>query len=137
MISKENFIKYINKLKELYDIQNAINEAGCKLENFTISFAEYEQIVVDILIDTFDDKEDWLSYYIYEINFGRDYKPGTISINGKDVLMSNAGELYDLLMENISLPKVCSFGDKVYEKLYNQDKEDIESAIETIKNIKS
>ena len=69
IISKENFVKYINKLKELSKIEDEINQAGRKLEFFSISYAEHESLILDILTDIFDDKlGDWISYYIYELN---------------------------------------------------------------------
>lgn len=99
MITKNNFIKYINKIKELREIEDNLNSAGTKLVEFHISFAEYEQLIVDILEDAFDDQKfNWVSYFIYELDFGSEWCQGCIEMNGEDVFLSNASELYDLLV---------------------------------------
>ena len=100
MISKQNFIKYIDKLKELRSAEDALNSAG-KLLDFSISFAEYEQLIVDVLEDAFDDQGfNWISYFIYELNFGSEWCQGCIEMNGEDVFLSNASELYDVLVRD-------------------------------------
>lgn len=99
MITKDNFIKYIDKIKELREIEDNLNSIGEKLFNFHISFAEYEQLIVDVLEDAFDDQRfNFISYFIYELNFGSEWCQGCIEINGEDVFLSNASDLYDLLV---------------------------------------
>lgn len=102
MINKEKFISYINKIKELRDIYDAINEAGRKLEMFTIYDTEYESLIVDILQEVFDDKEnDWIGYFIYELDFSDKWEKGCVINNGVDMSLRNAGELYDILIGEI------------------------------------
>jgi hypothetical protein len=103
MISKENFIKYINKIKELRDIETKINEASKELDSFIISFSNHEQLSIDILQDLFEDKiNDWIGFYIFDLNFGSKWEKDCITVNGKDVPMRDAGELYKVLIENIN-----------------------------------
>jgi len=57
---------------------------------------------MDILEDAFDDKEcNWISYFIYDLEFGSKWRENSITMNGKDVRMSNVGELYDVLVDNM------------------------------------
>lgn len=106
MINKENFIKYINKIHQFRTIETNINKAGKELESFSISFAIYEQLAVDILEDIFEDKEyGWINYYLYELNFGSKWKENCITMDGKDVPMRDAGELYDVLIDNLKNEK--------------------------------
>ena len=103
-ITKENFIKYINKLKELRSIEDAINEVGKTLE-FSINFGAYEQLIIDILTDAFDDDSSygsWISYYLYDLNFGIDWHEGCITDkDGNDIPLRDAGELWDLLVSEM------------------------------------
>lgn len=103
MINKKEFIKYIDKLKELREVEDAINLAGGKLEQFSLCFTgQYETIVIEILEDIFVDKENgWISYFVYELDFGVKWKENCITMNGKNVYMRNAEELYNVLMDNI------------------------------------
>ena len=103
MISKKNFIKYINKLKEVNDIYNEINKVAKKLKMFEIYDCEYENIILNILQEVFKDREnDWIGHFIYELNYGEDWGEDCISDNGDVVYMRDAGELYDVLVANLS-----------------------------------
>ena len=42
----------------------------------------------------------WISYFCFELDFGREWKPGTISNNGADVKLQTAEDLYNLLLNN-------------------------------------
>jgi hypothetical protein len=98
MISKENFVKYINKLKELNEIESNINEAAKGIEFFDISFIEHESLIVNILEDAFNDESKWISYFIYDLDFGSTWHKNCITFEGKDTPMRNAEELYDVLI---------------------------------------
>lgn len=39
-----------------------------------------------------------LDYYCYELDFGRKWKPGMITIDGKDIPCRNAEELWNMIM---------------------------------------
>lgn len=102
-ISKENFTKYINKIQKLQEIEDNLNSIGSKLVEFHISFAEYEQLIVDVLTDVFNDQRfGWTSYFIYELNFGADWHEGCVrEKDGTDIPLRDAGELYDLLVSEL------------------------------------
>lgn len=107
IISKEKFTEYINKIQEFREIEDNINKAGVKLEFFSFSFIEYETLILDLLEDMFQDKEDDkygisnISYFINDLDFGKKYKDGMITINGENVKMATVEDLYDLLVASI------------------------------------
>lgn len=102
MISKEDFIEYIYELKELRHAIDTLNSAGKGALNFSISFWDYEDLVINILKNIFDDKEnEWIPYYLYDLDYGSKWHEMSISIDGKDVPMRDAGELYDVLIDNM------------------------------------
>jgi hypothetical protein len=100
MITKDNFIKYIDKIQKLREAEDSLNLAGKQLVEFHISFAEHEQLIVDILTDIFNDSAfDWISYFIYDLNFGKDWYEGCIrDKEGNDIPLKNISDLYDLLI---------------------------------------
>jgi hypothetical protein len=103
MISKENFVKYMEKLQEFRKIEDAINEVTKDLDFFTVTFIEHEILILTILEDIFGDKENtWISYFMFDLDFGAKWKVGMITEDGKDVPMRNAEELYDVLIGNMS-----------------------------------
>ena len=53
-MDKQHFTYYINKLKELSETEENLN-AISSLINFSISFGVYEELIIGILEDVFDD----------------------------------------------------------------------------------
>ena len=97
MISKNNFINYLAKLEKTNKIYDAINEAGKELDMFEIYDCEYSTVIIDILQEVFNDESEWITYFIYDLDFGEKWRKGCVTDNGEDVPLRNAGDLYDLL----------------------------------------
>lgn len=59
--------------------------------------------VIDLLHWIFGelDEDEWISYFCWELEFGKKYKSGTITCNGKEVSMSTPEELYDFLVSGL------------------------------------
>lgn len=101
-MDKELFTYIVNKMDELYQEQEIFNNVlktldsdfgGCLIHNKTISLLE------EVLKKLVNDKYDYIGYYLWELNFGKDYKDGVITeANGDIIKLSNPEELYDLIM---------------------------------------
>lgn len=101
MIDKNKFVKYINKLIQLNEIEDDINKSLQKLgKDFNgINFGEYTSLILEILKDAFSDKSEWIDYWVYELDYGKNYKKGTISIDNKDIKLKTPNDLYDLIFK--------------------------------------
>lgn len=105
MISKEKFVDIMNRLKNFDDMQNEIREVSRKyLEpiesdyfNTVNACIGHETVVVDLLRDMFHDDVDMLGWYIWEKDYGRDFKYGDLVDNGKKIDLSTYEKLYDYL----------------------------------------
>ena len=109
MISKEQFVTIINKMKLVDDFVNEVNDKSRdlreKLDDSFLDFFEgnslfiaHSDIVVQLLENMFNDN-DMISYWIYELNYGRDYKDGYISdCDGNNIDVSTVEKLYDYLV---------------------------------------
>lgn len=116
MITKKEFIDIINRLKETNDFVEETNNNARKLQDAIRSdffnamslSVSHEGIVVQLLEKIFDDRET-ISWWIYELDYGRKYKEGCIQEikEGKivNIDVSTAGKLYDYLLEEISKGK--------------------------------
>jgi len=103
MITKENFIKYIGELEKINKAEEELGDVLSKFsrENrfFTLGCID---IAIKILQDIFKDHEnDWIGYAVYELDWFKEYREGTITYMGDNVPLANAGDLYDLLIENL------------------------------------
>ena len=103
ILSREQFIKIINKMMELSDFWDEV---------FTLYDKHYFEAplvndMTDELIMTLEtmfnapDNEDFgsdIAFFVYELNFGRDWEPTSITCNGEVVDLSSAEKLYDWLI---------------------------------------
>lgn len=109
MISKEQFVTIINKMKTTDDFVNEINDKTRQLrETLDDSFVDFfdgnslfvahSDIVVQLLENMFNDN-DMISWWIFEMNYGRDYKDGYVQdCDGNNIDVSTVEKLYDYLV---------------------------------------
>ena len=105
--SKEQFVKVIDRLKSANDLQDQIQdlmyEAQDNIDSDFMNAASlminHEDTIVDLLKVIMDDEDDDISYFIYELDYGRDYYPGCIvEASGENIDFSTADKLYDYLV---------------------------------------
>ena len=59
----------------------------------------HESVVVELLEKLMHDVADDISYFIYELDYGRKYKPGYITYaDGQEIDFSTAEKLYDYFL---------------------------------------
>lgn len=99
MITKEKFVNYLK------DVENEIRFEE-ELHSFYYSHNASEpydtpqcmDTVVDILDDIFSPEDRDVSYFCFELDFGKDFKDGCVVDNGVNVDFSSAEALYDYLV---------------------------------------
>ena len=108
MISKEKFVEIINRLKNYNELQDKIdNLFKDNIENRERDFINagsicigHESVVVYLLEKIFD--TDMISYFIYELNYGKKYKAGCVlDENMNEIDLSTAEKMYDYLVQDI------------------------------------
>lgn len=89
---------YIKKLRELEDKNHRLYLLGVNLE----IFEEPIVLILSLLKGIFQDKSDWIDYFIYDLQYGEKYTDGMITYeNGDFVKLANVDDLYALLTENL------------------------------------
>ena len=105
MISKETFVKTMQRLEKIDFQMNEVDEAFHALcSNFGgFYISEALEIPLSILREMFNDKEtDWLGYLAFDRKFLNDWKGGYVrDENGNDVDLSTWDKVYDFLIENM------------------------------------
>ena len=102
MINKEYFVKCINFIKERDKQQQKINDMFTDEfeDSIFYPYMKYETAFVDLLSKVMEDDGEWISYFIYELDFGKNYKDGMVEDeNGNYIPMGTAEELYDFLIK--------------------------------------
>ena len=106
LVNKNDFIEIINRLKDYRNLQDKINDLFKDLlDNKEQDFCNagsicigHESVVVKLLEDMFE--TDLISWWIYELDYGKEYKPGCLTEDDMEIDVSTADKLYDVLMKN-------------------------------------
>lgn len=103
ILGRKLFCKTMGQIQEAYDYGDKLNEFF--KENHVDGYL-YEPNCIEqalsLLGFIFDDKDQWIDYWVYELDFGRQYKEGTITdANGENIPLETVEELYELLVKNL------------------------------------
>lgn len=110
LITKEEFVDIINKLRETSDLVDKVDtlfresreNVECDFCNAASLQISHEPIVVNLLQKIMRDKGEDISYFIYELDYGRDYKHGSVTDSNGIVDMGTPEALYELLIHQIN-----------------------------------
>lgn len=109
MITKQEFVEIINRLRNYNDLQDKIQDLfKDNIENREMDFINagsicigHERIVVKLLENIFNDKGDLISWWIYERDYGREFDLGDLEANGIEIDLTTAEKLYDYLVSEM------------------------------------
>lgn len=101
ILTKKEFVDYIDFIKERDEKMEQINNLFT--EEFEDSvfypYFRYESKLVGLLKTVMHDEGDWIGYFIYDRDYGRDLKFGDVmDSDGTPIPMSTVEELYDFLI---------------------------------------
>lgn len=98
MISYDKFKRYIERIRREWDYIDDCEKVGFNIYQYTYGI----DCTVELLEYIFNDKERWLSQWVFETNFGRDDELKT-TINKNATPIRTIKEIYDFLVSNNSL----------------------------------
>ena len=104
MITFEQFSDYIETIQDEMKREDKINDVLSNefaLER-TMLYNPLLSEYIKLLRDIFKDEGDYIGYYVYDLDFGRDYHEGDIQDeNGRNIPLLTVEDLYNLLVENM------------------------------------
>jgi len=95
----KTFHNFITRLLEIRRDEENLNKALKKFSpdfNY-LCFSKQETLTEDILKEAMNDKSDWIGYWMFELNEGKDYKKGSVVVDGKNVPLKTIRDLYNIL----------------------------------------
>ena len=111
-MTKEEFVNLFNTIQSYRDKFDVLADAAEALsEGFYVNFfpnLKYESLIVDLLNRLFkeDPENSIFDWFMYELNFGRDYKEGTndglftiFESDNSTHLINSSEALYDYLVK--------------------------------------
>ena len=99
MINKEQFIEYMTRYKELCDKEKIVNDTiGTICTDFNGIYLSYHHmLILDMLRDLINDKNERIFSYIYDYDWGEDFEEDDIDDDFFSV--NNFSDLYDYIMK--------------------------------------
>lgn len=73
-MNKRKFKKLMNRWEKLFKSEEKLNKAMKEWDKEFghLSFGVYHELIEDLFKTAFNDKWDWISYYVYDLNFGKE-----------------------------------------------------------------
>lgn len=100
-MKEELFIESIEAIKKQYTHDKKCSEAfSIILPNDHISFYDNNILMdqlIKVLSEMVGDKSDWIDYYIYELDFGKNYKDYKVILDNKEYFIKTPKDLYNLI----------------------------------------
>lgn len=107
IMSRESFCKVMNNYRSMFNFTDEMNDLFDKYKmDGNIYPPMCTETVVDLLEFIFNDKNQWISYWIFELDFGKDYEDGYVKDeHGEVIPLKTTEDLYDLLVRNMKESK--------------------------------
>ena len=106
-LDKSEFVRIIDRLRESSELVDKVHElfrnsrdnVDCDFCNGAGLQISHESLVVNLLEKLMRDHCENISYYIYELKYGKQYKPGMITGPEGDIDLSTPEALYEYLVQ--------------------------------------
>lgn len=107
IISFTEFQKYLSHIQDFHSLQEQVDIAmrhynHSDVERIgSIDLPSLETEVISLLKTITGDKDDWIGYWVYELNCGKEWHPGMITEkDGTDIPLKTVEDLWNLLVCN-------------------------------------
>lgn len=108
MIKEKTYYVRLQNIFEVYKLNNDfdtdISNVAAKYNLYWLGIDKLDcsQELLELLRMIMEDEEDdWIGYFCYELDFGRDYKEGSITdADGEDIQLATVKDLYLLLTKS-------------------------------------
>lgn len=99
-LNKEQFTQLLGGLKQIYEKEDKINRILSELyDGSLLFFPTLENELCEYLTQTFHDTQNLIYYFISDLDFGKEWKPGLLKDrNNNEIPLATTEELYDLLL---------------------------------------
>ena len=99
-ITFNTFERCIEQIKQCFEFFDSLYALG--IDTAELPFDRVYCDLIDLLeIEMGDTRNHWISFFIYNMDFGNRADAVTVVDNGKEISLSNTRELWDLLIHEI------------------------------------
>ena len=107
ILSKEEFVDIMENLRKTDTFYDKINDIlrTCGSDGYVFPPTNIDDVI--FLLDKIfkqDTYESWISYFVYELGFGKKYKNGCATeADGTNIDLNSADKLYDFLIKEMEV----------------------------------
>ena len=107
IMSKESFCRVMDNYKSMWNFTDEMNELFDKYKtDGNIYPPMCTKTVTDLLEFIFNDKDQWINYWIWELEFGERFEDGDAKdADGSNIPLKTMENLYNLLVKNMEESK--------------------------------
>lgn len=103
-MTKKQFCQHIKSLCEISEfagkLEAALNEFSDREMPSFVSLTKLEVLIYNVIRDSIEDEDDWIGYWLWELNQGKDAKKCSVKIDNKCVPIKTPENLYDLIIKS-------------------------------------
>lgn len=97
MLTYEKFEEYMNDLKELIRKEDKLDDALKEMSpDFGGFYTDAPSLIVELLEKIMNDENDWIGYYIWDTNWGKDMNV-IWDTNDNEIPFETIKDLYNVL----------------------------------------
>lgn len=103
IISYEEFERYIDSIQMVFNVENSLmaisSDVRAKSKNeFTLYFPSLITEVIELLGKAVDDKDDWIGYFIFELDFGKQNDVLQVKdCDGNEIPLKTTKDLWNII----------------------------------------
>ncbi len=98
-MNKKQFITVLKELKELEkkigDVDLALKKLSPEFNGFYLDGVSF--LIVNTLAIAVGDKDKWIDYWIWELDWGKNAKKDSVQVQGNPVPIKTMSDLYNLI----------------------------------------
>lgn len=107
----EDFSKYLGLVEESErfkeKLSNITYEYSSRVRvDVNFDYPSNTEIIVELIEKVFNDYDEWISYWCYELDFGNKYKDGMIKDkDGNNISLKTVNDLWNIIIDNYDFEK--------------------------------
>lgn len=102
-VKKDSFVKLMKFIENQWNLEDSASDELTKTYGYCDFYpsTKWSEQILSFLEETTNDSYGLIEKFIYELNFGNDYFDGVcVDKEGNEINLSNAGELYEALLNH-------------------------------------
>lgn len=102
-ITYEEFERYIDSIKMVLDVENSLMAISSDVRTkskseFTLYYPSLISEVIELLGKAVDDKDDWIGYFIFEMDFGKQNDVLQVKdCDGNEIPLKTTKDLWNII----------------------------------------